>query len=139
MVPNAIVTVTDVDRNLTVTGKTDDSGHYEFSQLNSGNYKVSTEVQGFKKTESQVLVLATQSQLRFDIQLSTGSVSESIEVTSEAPLLETERVSLDEYIGRVQLGNLPINGRNCTSLAALTPGVSTTPRPNVSPAGTAAV
>jgi hypothetical protein len=136
MVLNVTVTLTDVERNQTVTAKTDDSGHYEFSQLSAGRYKVSAEFQGFKKTESEVVVLATQSQLRVDLQLVTGSVSEVIQVTSEEPLLETERVSLDGNISEAQIKTLPINGRNYTSLAALTTGISTTPRPNVNPGGT---
>jgi len=65
-----------------------------------------------------------------------GGATETVDVTDATPLLETERTSFAQAIDEAQVQTLPINGRNYTSLAALTPGISTTPRTNINPGGT---
>jgi hypothetical protein len=137
VVPKASVTLLDLDRNQTSTATTDATGHYEFSRLLPGNYQVSVELAGFKKSVSDHLSVAPQTDVRCDFQLQLSSVSETLTVTaSSAPLLETESSSLDENISEQQIATLPINGRNFTSLSNLTPGVSTSPRNNINMGGT---
>jgi Carboxypeptidase regulatory-like domain len=137
VVPKAAVTLLDVGRNQTSTVSTDASGHYEFSQLLPGDYEVSVAVAGFRKSVSAHLPVSPQSAVRYDIQLQLASVSENLTVTgSAAPLLETESAALDENISPQQVEDLPMNGRNFTSLSNLTPGVSTSPRNNINLGGT---
>ena len=136
VVANATVTLEDQGRSQFLVTKTDDTGHYEFAQLNLGKYRVSVEYQGFKKTISESVELNAQEPARIDLKLVPGTVSESIEVSGGQPLVETERSSVEENIQSAQIEALPLNGRNFTSLAVLSPGVSTSPRPNVNPGGT---
>jgi hypothetical protein len=136
VLPKASVTLLDLGRNQTSTTTTDASGHYEFSQLLPGSYQVSVESAGFKKSVSESLQVSPQSSLRYDCQLQVGAVSEKVEVTTAAPLLETETADLDQNIDQAQMASVPMNGRNWTSLTELTPGVSTSPRNNINLGGT---
>ncbi len=132
VVPKASVTLLDLGRNQTSTVSTDASGHYEFSQLLPGDYQVSVELAGFKKSVSAHLPVSPQSDVRCDIQLQLASVSETVTVTSSyAPLLATESADLDQNISQEQIASVPMNGRNWTSLTELTPGISTSPRNNI--------
>ena len=137
VVPKASVTLLNLGRNQKSSASTDASGHYEFSQLLPGSYQVSVELAGFKKSVSAQLTVSPQSEVRCDIPLQLASVSETLTVTgSSAPLLETESADLDQNISQEQIASVPMNGRNWTSLTALTPGVSTSPRVNINLGGT---
>jgi hypothetical protein len=137
VVPKSPVKLLDLDRNQTSTATTDASGRYEFTQLLPGNYQVSVELAGFKKSVSAHLSVSPQSEIRCDVQLQLASVSENVTVTgSSAPLLETESADLDQNISQEQITSVPMNGRNWTALTELTPGVSTSPRVNINLGGT---
>jgi Carboxypeptidase regulatory-like domain len=136
VVPNATVKLLDIQRNQTSSGVTDATGHYLFSQLLPGTYQVSVESAGFKKSVSEALSVSPQSVARYDFQLQVGAVSEQVEVTTAAPLLQTESADLDQNISQETIASVPMNGRNWTSLTELTPGVSTSPRVNINLGGT---
>ena len=137
VVTRASVTLLDLGRNQTSTASTDANGNYYFSQLPPGDYQVSVELTGFKKSVSAHLPVTPQSEVRCDIQLQLASVSTEVTVTtSAAPLLQTESADLDQNISQGQIESVPINGRNWTSLTELTPGVSTSPRVNINLGGT---
>jgi hypothetical protein len=137
VVPNASVTLLDLGRNQTSTASTDASGHYVFSQLLPGDYQVSVELAGFKKSVSAHLPVSPQSEVRCDTQLQLASLSETMTVTASfAPLLETESADLDQNISQQQIADVPMNGRNWTSPTELTPGISLSPRNNINLGGT---
>lgn len=136
LISGATVTLKDLDRNQVTTTQTNSAGRYDFTQLTFGNYEVHVTQTGFKTATSSVLNLNTQSGIRYDMQLVLGSASETVEVTSAEPLVETQNTAVAQNISAAQVQNLPINGRNFTSLAAVLPAVSTSPRPNVNPGGT---
>ncbi|HTY85564.1 MAG TPA: TonB-dependent receptor [Silvibacterium sp.] len=136
VVQNASVKLLDLQRNQAYSAVTDATGHYEFSQLLPGTYQVSVESPGFKKEISESLSVSPQSAVRYDFQLRVGAVSEQVEVTTAAPLLQTESADYDQNISQEQIANVPMNGRNWTALTELTPGVSTSPRVNINLGGT---
>ncbi len=137
VVSKATVTLLDLGRNQTSTAIADASGHYAFSQLLPGDYQVSVELAGFKKSVSAHLAVSPQSEVRCDVQLQLASVSETVTVTgSSAPLLQTESADLDQNISQEQIASVPMNGRNWTSLTELTPGIATSPRNNINLSGT---
>ncbi len=136
VLPGASVKLLDLDRNQTLTTVTDQTGHYEFSELLPGRYQVSVEATGFKKAVSETLPVSPQSSVRYDFQLQVGAASEQVVVTTTAPLMETESADFDQNISQEQIQNVPMNGRNWTSLTELTPGVSTSPRMNINLGGT---
>src|SRR5262249_26359905 len=106
------------------------------AQLLPGSYQVSVESAGFKKSVSDSLQVAPQSALRYEVQLQLGVVSETVLVTTSTPLLESDRSALDQNIDQQQVSDLPMNGRNFTSLADLTPAITTVPRANINMGGT---
>ncbi|HQU93712.1 MAG TPA: carboxypeptidase-like regulatory domain-containing protein, partial [Pyrinomonadaceae bacterium] len=128
IVPGATVTVTKVDTNQTRTATTNDGGEYLISQLAPGTYKVTIGASGFKSTINQNVVLETDITRRVDVKLDVGSISESVTVEAEPPVVNTESSEKAEVITPRQVQDLPLNGRNYTDLALLVPGVY--PRPS---------
>ena len=93
-VAGASVVVTNVDTNATTRLRTNETGYYEASLLLPGNYQVSSEMQGFKKTVRSGIVLSISSRVEIDLLLAVGETAETISVTAEAPLargLQRER------------------------------------------------
>src|ERR1700678_1786322 len=132
VVASAPVSLLDLSRNQTAITTTDATGHYSFSQLLPGDYQVTVDFTGFTKSVSAKLSVSPQADVRCDIQLQVASVSSTVTVTgSSAPLLDTETADLDQNVTQQQLETVPMNGRNWTSLAELTPAVSVSPRNNI--------
>ncbi len=123
MVPGATVTLTNVGTNVSQTGQTDKEGKYEFDSMPIGNYRISTAAAGFEGTKTETFNLSTDARQRVDIEVKPGAVSQVVEVTSAAELLETETSSRSQIIGQKEVENLPLNGRSYADLVLLTPGV----------------
>ncbi len=122
-VPNANVTYINVGTNETKTVKTDGSGNYQFLQLLPGMYKVTVESEGFKQFIRTNVEVALNNATRIDAAMQLGGVTETVEVTSESPLVSTQSSSLNYQVGAKQVDALPLNGRNVFNLTALVPGV----------------
>ena len=137
--PGTPVTLIDVDRNLTQSQKTDAAGHFEFTGLVAGQYQISAQSPGFEAVKSDPIQVTIGTTVRYDLKLTVGSVKESVIVTSSSPLLSTEHASVGVEITEQQMQELPMNGLNFTSMAALTPGVSTEVQNNINPGGSYAV
>jgi hypothetical protein len=124
IVANAKVTVSDVERGSHLETTTNDSGQYVASPLRVGRYTVTVEHPGFKKAVSVPVDLDVQQRIAVDIALQVGQISESVEVTGAAPLLETETSELGQVVDNKRMANLPLNGRNFAQLALLTAGTA---------------
>ena len=122
-VPNAAVTLTNVETGVIVRLKSDGEGKFEFSGVKIGEYKVSAEAQGFATTASEPFSLTVNARQRVDVALKAGSVTDVVQVTSAATLLETETSSRSQLVGTREVENLPLNGRSYADLALLAPGV----------------
>src|SRR5689334_3210756 len=94
----AAVTVTNTDTNVSTPLSTNESGYYEAPLLIPGGYRVTVEAPGFKKTVRSNLVLAMREEIRADIQLEVGAVSESITITAESPILDTSTVATGKVL-----------------------------------------
>lgn len=121
---NAKVTITDVDRGTTFNATTNDQGEYVASPLRIGRYTVTVEKTGFKKAVSEVVQVDVQQRVAVNIALQVGQISESVQVTGAAPLLETETSDLGQVIDSHRIVTLPLNGRNYAQLALLGAGVA---------------
>lgn len=129
VVNGATVEVTNEARNTPATISTDDQGRFLFPSLRPGTYKLTVSAPGFKRYVNSGLVLQVNQSGRFDVQLTIGAVTEEITVTAESPLLETESASRGAVIDQTKIVELPLNGRDYTQLALLSPGVlAPTPR-----------
>ena len=123
VVPNATVTISETATNQSQTVTTGEDGNYNFTQLTPGAYTLKVEASNFKTLNQTGIVLETSQTLRFNLPLEAGNISEQVNITAEAPAINTETSSKGEVITPRQVQDLPLNGRNFTDLALLTPGV----------------
>jgi hypothetical protein len=125
VVVNAKVTITDRDTGFTRTAITNESGNYSFPDLPPGTYTVTAEQTGFKKASRAGVDVLVNTSERVDLSLVPGQVSETVEVTGETPLLQTERADTGRKIETKQLDDLPLGGsHNFQSLTILVPGAA---------------
>ena len=123
VVAGAAITVTDIDKNSNYRTTSNATGFYAVSQLPPGNYRVTAELQGFRRFVADHLPLTTQQRVTLDISMEVGSVTEQVQVTAEAQLLESASATLSGLVENKRILDLPLNGRNVYSLAGLVPGV----------------
>ena len=102
---------------------TDASGNYRFISIAPGDYKIIVEASGFSKAEANVTVL-TEQNLNIPIALKVGSTSESVIVTTEAPIIDTADSRTQLTLDNEGVAQLPIIGRNLVTLVTMAPGVS---------------
>ena len=126
-VVGAAVTITDVQRGITRTLTTGDGGEYVADDLLPGTYKVRAEVKGFKIFERQNILLEVGKDVRIDVVLQPGSVSETVTITEEVPMVDTTSTTLGGTISNEIINDLPLNGRNYQNLISLRPGTSIYP------------
>jgi len=123
-IPDAIVRVTEESTNQTITLQTDSAGEYEASNLTPGAYTVQVEKAGFTSQVNKGFVIQVFQTARLDVVLNVGTVSESVQVTSALPLLQSENASVGQVISTQAINELPLNGRNMAQLAIIAPGVT---------------
>ncbi len=126
IVANAEVRAVNRDTGAAAPAQTNSFGNYTIPYLVPGNYTLSVEVPGFKKTERPGVEVRVNDVLNIVLRLQVGSATESVEVTGGAPLLETSTVSLGQVVGSRQIQDLPIQAGNANELVLLTPGVVNT-------------
>lgn len=123
VVPGAAVTITNTRTGVKSDTKSDSVGNYLFNFLQPGVYRVDTEMSGFKKSSRDNVSLEMSRQLRIDVALETGQLTESVSVAAQTPLLETETGTLSGTIENKQVISLPTLGRNPQDYRLLVPGV----------------
>ena len=121
---NAQVTVTNVATGRTHKTVSNAIGAYIIPLLPPGDYIVTAELQGFRKLIRRGLSLQVNQQAKLDLTLEIGDLAEQVEVTAQAPLLESGSSSLGTVVNEQLVNQLPINGRNFVQLATLSPGVN---------------
>jgi carboxypeptidase family protein/TonB-dependent receptor-like protein len=124
LVSNAKITVSDVERGTNFSATTNDAGEYVTGPLRVGRYTVTVEHSGFKKAVSELVSLDVQQRIAVNVTLQVGQITEAIEVSGAAPLLETETSELGQVVDNKRVANLPLNGRNFAQLALLTAGTA---------------
>ncbi len=124
-VPNVKVTLTETNTGVAKTATTNDSGNYNFPDVPPGTYSVTCEVTGFKKVTRTGVVVQVNTTSRADLVLQPGNVSEAIEVSAEAAVLQTETASTGGQLTAVHTENLPLGtNRNFQNLLNLVPGTT---------------
>jgi hypothetical protein len=139
VLPGAQVTLTDLAQKQTRELKSDAAGHFEFNNLAAGQYQLTTSLPGFGTANSTPIAVNIGALTHYDFKLQPGSVQQSVTVSEESAGLETDKISIDTNVTTQQFEDLPLNGRNFTSIAALAPGISTYPQSNINPGGTYSV
>jgi hypothetical protein len=134
-VPGAIVTLLNNGTGAKSTVQSATDGSYRFVNLTPGEYKVDVGQTGFKHYSRDKVTVEVDSVVRIDPALEVGDVEQTVEVTSAAPLLQTENASLSQIVGARMVEELPLNGRNVLNLVGLTPGVVMMASTDGSPTG----
>ena len=122
-IPRASVTITDADRGTSQTTLADEEGRFAITALPPGQYVLTVEAAGFKKFSSGRFTLAVQQQATVEARLEVGELSETVEVSSSAALVNTTIANLGQVIDNETIVSLPNLGRNPMAFTYLTPGV----------------
>jgi hypothetical protein len=123
-IANATVTITDTGKGTVSKVTTNESGNYTKGQLIPGSYQIQIESAGFSKAVSSAVSVSVDQAARFDATLQPGNVTQQIEVTASAPLLQTDRADVAQTYSAHELASLPTVGRNLQSFELLSPGTS---------------
>jgi hypothetical protein len=124
-VPGAVIKVLNDDTSSTRATLSADSGAYEIPQVPPGKYKVTVEKPGFR-THSTDVLLQTNTPLTLDVKLEVGAVTETINVSAEAAIVNTENASVGNPFTEQQVKEIPLQTRNIVALLGVQPGVAST-------------
>ena len=126
-IQNASITVQESSKDLKVVTKSTTEGNFTVSGLQPGKYTVTVEAAGFKKAVRSGVNLDANEKLAMGaITMEVGAVTEAVEVTAAATMLQTESVERSATITGTQVENIEVNGRNALDMAKLIPGVQFT-------------
>jgi len=123
-IPGAAITVTNEGTGIARETASNESGQYRVAQLNPGVYTIQVSTDGFKTQVQTGVVLEVAAVLEVDFSLELGAVTETVEVTGAAPIMQTEEASVAGVVNEQELQRLPVNQRNYTRLILLMPGTS---------------
>ena len=122
-IPGALVTILNLQDNATLEVVSGADGHFNAAALRPGSYRATVTATGFSSEVQEFMLDVSQVQA-LNFKLTVGTTTSTVEVTSAAPLVQTETSETGLVINDRQLSDLPLNGRNFTQLALLTPGVT---------------
>ncbi len=117
------VTVTNIETNAVMRLRTNETGYYEANLLLAGNYTLTAEMQGFKKTVRSGIGLPISARMEIDLQLAVGETAETISVTAEAPLLDVSGISAGRVMENRSVTDLPTLNNSPLMLIKLVPGI----------------
>ena len=123
VIPNTSVQITSVDTGRTITVSTGGAGEFVANALQAGKYHIEVKQTGFKTATADLSLEVSQIR-ELALVLQTGGAEISVNVTDAVPLIDTSTSSTGEVIQGRQVTELPLNGRNFSQLALLTPGVT---------------
>lgn len=124
VIPGAQVILTNEGTGSQRSSQTQADGSFVFTPIPIGSYTVEVELPGFQRARRTGISLSIQQQLEIDFELSPGQVTETVEVTSALPVLQTQEGSVGEVVNSKTVNDLPLSGRNYNFLARLTAGVT---------------
>ncbi|MBO0862449.1 MAG: carboxypeptidase regulatory-like domain-containing protein [Chloracidobacterium sp.] len=122
-VAGAQVIVTNTATNLTFNAVTNDDGFFTIPNLIVGGYSVTVSKDGFRKSVRGGVTLEVDQKAEINSQLEAGDVSETVEVSSQASLIDTSSATVGKVIENRRVEDLPVNGRNALALVLLAPSV----------------
>jgi hypothetical protein len=123
LIPGATVVITDTDTGATRTVTTNSAGSFTVPFLQSGHYEVVLGGGAFEKLDRKNIIVTVGDTTSLDTVLKPASVSTEIIVTTDAPVLDTAKISVSQVIDQAAISNLPVNGRRYDNFVLLTPNV----------------
>jgi hypothetical protein len=127
IVPQANVVLTNVSTGVLLRTVSSGTGDFSFPLVPVGQYNLSAEASGFRKTEAPTFTVALGEATRVDIQLTVGGTSQQVEVKGEVAAVQTESGAVEGVVEKADVVNLPLNGRNFVELVALEPNAVPSP------------
>ena len=127
VVPQVKLVLTNLATNVTRTTASSGTGDFSFPLVPVGQYRISAELSGFRKTEVPTLSVALGEATRVDIQLAVGGTSQQVEVQSEIAAVQTESGAVEGVVQTADVVDLPLNGRSFVELVALEPNAVPSP------------
>jgi Carboxypeptidase regulatory-like domain/TonB dependent receptor len=124
VIPNATVTITNTGTNISSAAHTDEKGAYYFTGLRPSTYSVRAQASGFRMVERTDVVLAVDQEATLNLTLTVPGFSEKVEVTTSAPLLDTESSTLGTDVTNEYVKDLPLLNRSFFGLTFLSGGVT---------------
>src|SRR6266568_1496707 len=113
LIPGVTITATNTGTGIVTTLISNESGAYQFASLQTGIYKVSAELSGFRTQTYNEVALGVSQQVRLNFTLQVGSVAQSVEVTVAADtLIATSSSSVGTVLPEYRVRDLPLGGRN---------------------------
>ena len=126
-VAKATVTLTSQDTHIEAKTTTDSNGNFDFFNVKVGRYTITVEQAGFSKFSSPDIAVAVNARQRVDAVLQVGAVSETVSVSGQAAVVETDTSEHSQVVGAQAMADLPLNGRQYSSLALLATNVHQSP------------
>lgn len=124
VIPEADVAARNTDTGLKYATRSNDVGYYTLALLPPGSYEVSVHKAGFRPVVRTGVRLDVDQVARLNFTLEVGQITETVEVVSQAPILDTERPTVTATVDRARIEALPLNGRNPIQLMRLAPNVN---------------
>src|SRR5262249_14927719 len=129
VVPNAAVTAVHLGTKDIRRTRTNERGEFSIPFVRIGEHSVSVEKQGFRTQTQNGIAVQVDQTVRIEFALQVVALTERIEVTSAAPLIDASTSSLGQVIGNKKILDLPLNGRNAFALGLLAEGLDRQPMP----------
>jgi hypothetical protein len=117
ILPGTNLVAANVDTGLEIRATTDAEGVYSFPLLRPGKYRVTIEKQGFQRLVRENITVNTAERLRLDFSMEVGAVSETVTVTAQTPLLQSEQATLGHVVEGRTITSIPLATRNSNSNA----------------------
>src|SRR5690349_5614476 len=121
VVTGATVTVKNIGTNREDTATTDDTGRFKVANLQPGNYAVTVNSSGFSPSTMENVVVEIGRETTLEVSLSVGPVTGTVDVSAEAPVINTTQQDFSTNINQTSINELPVNGRRWSNFAILTP------------------
>src|SRR6201991_1050416 len=124
VVPGAAVTVRNVETNKEDNATTDDAGRFKVANLQPGKYAVTVNSAGFSPLTQENIVVEVGRETSLEVALTVGQVTGTVDVTAEAPVINTTQQDFSTNLNQTSINELPVNGRRWSNFAVLTPGAT---------------
>ena len=122
VVPGASVTVRNAETNKEDSATTDDQGRFKVVNLQPGTYVVTINSPGFSPYTNERVVVEVGRETSLEAALAVGAITSTVDVSAEAPVINTTQQDFSTNINQTSINELPINGRRASSFVLLTPG-----------------
>ena len=122
VVPGAAVTVKNLGTNKEDTATADDTGRFKVANLQPGRYSVTVSSAGFSPLTQENVIVEVGLETKLEVALQVGPVTGTVDVSAEAPVINTSQQDFSSNINQTSINELPINGRRWSNFALLTPG-----------------